>query len=166
MPETKPVGKHGRSNFERRTARLVEQPLETIRIDLFRLDRQAIAAPNGLQERGRLALSPARLELFSQPRHEPLDDRAGGRRRVLSPELVDEPLRRDGLAGVKDEQSEEHTATSRRQVDASSPVEDLHRPQDPELHPSLPAAWIDRSTRLVAARSGAFSGSLAARRRV
>jgi hypothetical protein len=114
-----------------------------MRVHRVRLGRQEIATPNRLKDRGRLALAPAGLKLLPQPRYEPLHDRSRGRRRVLAPKLVDEPLRRDGLAGMKDEQREERAATSRRQVDALSPVEDVHRPQDPELHPRPPQR-VDR----------------------
>jgi hypothetical protein len=70
---------------------------------------------------------------------DPVRAAAGG---VLPPQLIDEPLGGDGLASVKDQQCQQRTATSRRQVDRSSLVQGLHRPQDPELHPRLSAGQI------------------------
>jgi hypothetical protein len=60
VPESKRLGEHGRPDLGRRATRLVQQPLETIRIHLIRLDGQPIAAPDRLQQRRGLALIPVR----------------------------------------------------------------------------------------------------------
>src|SRR5439155_15457389 len=55
-------------------------------------------------------------------------------RGILAPELVDDPLGGDGLAGVQDQQGQEGAPTARRQLDAPSPVQYLRRSQDAEVH--------------------------------
>jgi hypothetical protein len=63
---------------------------------------------------------------------------------MLAPQLVDEPLGRNGLRGMKDKQCEQGAAAAGRQHHAANAVPDLHRAQNPELHPSL-LLRIDRS---------------------
>jgi hypothetical protein len=146
-PQAQGVGQHRRPHGEGGIARLIEQPLETIRIHRVRRDRKEIAGRDRTQDRGVLTLVPAGLEHLPEPRHVPLDDRARGRRSVLAPELVDQPLGRDGLACVQHQEREQRAPPPRRQGQGSGPIEDLHPSQDLELHRRLPQRGIDRSTR-------------------
>ena len=137
-------------------ARLLKQPGEAVGIDRLRVDSQPIALTGGLQDRRLLARVTAWFEDLAKAGDEPLHDGVHRRRRMLAPQVVDDPIHRDRFAGSQDEQREEHAGPAGRQVDVPQPVENLHRSKDPELHRSLLAA--ESST------SSAFSQPLAAAR--
>jgi hypothetical protein len=115
--------------------RLVDQALEPVGVDGVRLDREPVAASGRLEQAGP-CLGSAWLEHTPQPRHQTMDDRPGRRGRTLAPQLVDEPVGRDWLTGMKHEQSEEGPSAPRRERDPPPPVQDLGRSEDPELHRS------------------------------
>ena len=141
-PQAQRAGQHGGSRFAAYEARLVEVSLEAIRVDNVGIDRQPVAGPDGLDDPGWLALAVAGLEQLPELRDEALHDRARGRRGVLAPQLIDQPIGGDDLSRVQDEECQQRPAAPGRKVDPPVAVEDLHRPQDSELHPSPPPAGL------------------------
>ena len=57
-----------------------------------------------------------------------------GLRRLLAPELVDQPLGGDRLAGRKRERRQERARLAARNGDDVAVLHDLERPEDPKLH--------------------------------
>ena len=130
----------------RSPARLLEQAPEQVRIDANRVDRQDVAGRGRSEDGGSLASGLGRLQALAEVGHQALECGGYCRRGPLAPQLVDEPGRRDNLAGVQDQEREERTSAPPRQGHWSILVEDLQRPQDPEIHPSLPDPCADRTT--------------------
>ena len=127
----RPLGRRG-------PARLLEQAPEQVRIDAGRVDRQDVAGRDRSEDGSSLASDSGRLQALAEGGHQTLECRGRRWRRALAPQLVDEPVRRDDLAGVQDQEREKRSPSPTRQGHRSTLVEDLQRPQDPELHPSLP----------------------------
>ena len=100
---------------------------EPPRIDVLRRDGELVAWRAGddrLVTQGRAELRDVRLQRLD-----------GGRRRQLAPELVDESLTRQYLAGVQKEGGEQRPLLCSRDGDRPRRAVDLQRPEDPELHP-------------------------------
>ena len=91
-------------------ARLLKQPGEAVGIDRLRVDRQPIPLTGGLQDRRLLARVTAWFEDLAKAGDEPLHDGVHRRRRMLAPQVVDDPIHRDRFAGSQDEQREERAA--------------------------------------------------------
>ena len=110
--------------------RLVPSPcdrgLEAIEIQLALADAQQIAA--------RLRDDRVAAERLAQLGDVHLD--RGRRRlgRLLPPELVDQPLTRDGLVRVQKQQGKEAALLRAGDLEAAAVVLDLERSKDPELH--------------------------------
>jgi hypothetical protein len=117
-------------------AGLVDQPLEPVSVDGVRLDREPVAAPGRLEQGAGPGLAHAGLEHSPQPRHQAMDDRPGRRGRTLAPQLVDEPVGRNRLAGMQHQQGEQGPSAPPGERYSPSPVQDLRRSQDSELHRS------------------------------
>ena len=137
-PQRKSPREFRRTHLRRAAPRLVEQPLEPVGVDRIRIDRQPVRRSDRLQHARAGFPRASWLKRSAQPRHETVHDRGRGRGRISSPELVDEPLSEDRLVRVEREEGEQRSAPAHQQLDASSPVQDLHRPQDPELHGPRP----------------------------
>ena len=58
--------------------------------------------------------------------------RTGGR--ILAPDLIDEVVRRDGLANVQDKERENRPLQTAADLDAAAWSDDFERAQDLELH--------------------------------
>ena len=121
-PHAKRSGQLRRSRLGRGIARLVEKPFEPVGVDGFRVDRKAVPAPNSLKELRGPASCSAGFERPPEPGHQPLHDGARRPRRILAPQLVDDPFSGDRLPRVKDQQGQECAAATRRELDAPGPV--------------------------------------------
>src|SRR5439155_18301365 len=106
------------------------------------------------QHRARFAFGPVRLEQLAQPRNVTMDDGARRPRRTLTPQLVDQAVRRENVSGVQHEEREERTRATGGQGDTAAPINDLDLAQDVEL---------DGASRPATNVAPAFSEPLAAR---
>jgi hypothetical protein len=104
-------------------AGLLDEGLEARRVE--RVDPQGVA--------GRLSNQCAVAEHPSQPRDVALNVLRRGRRRPLSPELVDEPVDRDDLAGAQEQDREQGARLAGRKLERPVVARDLERAQDAEL---------------------------------
>ena len=105
-------------------------------VDGIRLDRELVAAAERLEQGAGVGLGSIWLEHAPQLRHQTMDDGPGRWWRILAPELIDEPVRRDRLTGMKGEQREECPPAPGRERYPPAAVQDFGRSQDPELHRS------------------------------
>ena len=55
-------------------------------------------------------------------------------RRIVAPDLIDEVVRRDGLADVQDKEREDRPLQTAADLDAAAWSDDFERAQDLELH--------------------------------
>src|SRR5439155_26064853 len=72
-----------------------------------------------------------------------LDDLRGGRRPVLAPELLDEPVGGDDLVRVQEEDGQERALLASAEPERSVLLDDLQRAEYPKLH--CPALNLTRS---------------------
>ncbi len=70
----------------------------------------------------------------AQTRHVRLKGTASRLRRIIPPHLVDETVGRHSLVGVDEQHGEYRTLAAATQGQRSPPVDDLQRPQNPEVH--------------------------------
>ena len=126
-------------------ARLLDQAPEPVRIDVGRVGRQDVTGRDRSEDGSSLTSGPGRFQALAEGGHQTLECRGRRRRRAPAPQLVDEPVRRDDLAGVQNQERQERSPAPTRQGHRSTVVEDLQRPQDPELHP-IPTPCADRTT--------------------
>jgi hypothetical protein len=82
-----------------RQPRLLDEPPEPAEVELLVIDVERIA--------GRIRHDPMGSEEMSQLGHVVLERAAGRRRRILAPEIVDEPISRKRLARVDQEHGEQ-----------------------------------------------------------
>ena len=106
----------------------LQQPLEAVAVDGFALEGEPVA--------GRLRDEDVPPEHLAQRRNGVLE-RAGRRRgRALAPEVGDEPVGGDDLAGPQRERREQRALLPARQRDDAFAVPDLERTEQPDLHPT------------------------------
>jgi hypothetical protein len=110
---------------ERRPA-LVAQAGEAGDVDRFRREREHVAGRSRQQDLGRQHLAQLRhVELHH------LDRRL---RRVVAPEVVDEPLDRDGPVDVEHQPGEQRARPAAAELERHRAVGSLERSEDAELH--------------------------------
>ena len=120
----------------RQALRLLDELLEAPRVDVGRIDVEHVAAR--LREQPRLAV--LRLEQLPEPRDVHLERVRGRLGRRASPELVDEPVRRERLIRVQQEDREQLAALACVQADGAVVAHDLERAEHSKLHrPSVSA---------------------------
>ena len=105
-----------------RTPTLREQALEPAHVDPLRLDLERIPARARHEQLGR-------PEQFSQPRDLMVEAVARGSGRPLAPELVDQPVARNNLVGVEEEDREEGALLRTADRDHPLVLPDLERPE-------------------------------------
>ncbi len=106
----------------------LEQALEPLPIERTFFDTDDVTE--------RMRLDHALAERLSQLRDPDLDCLARGRGRTLTPQGIDEPLRRHRLTGVK-EKNGQHSALLRSpERHLTTVLPDLQRAQNAELHPT------------------------------
>ena len=78
------------------------------------------------------------LERLSQVGDIDLDRMAGGPGRAVAPEQLDQPVDRDDLAGVEQQDREERALFRRAQVGCDLTRGDLECAKKPKIHPPSP----------------------------
>ena len=108
------------------SGRLGKEGLEAPEIDVAFLGAQPVAV--------RLRLDAGDAECPTQARHVDPNrvPRTGGR--IVAPDLIDEVVRRDGLADVQDKERENRPLQIAADLDAAAWSDDFERAQDLELH--------------------------------
>jgi hypothetical protein len=119
------VEQHGTALGSTALGGLGDQALEAMQVDALRVDVEHVA---GLLGTDRLA--PQNLAQIGDEVLERADRRFGW---LARPELFDEPVRGDDLAGIEQQQSQEGPPLSPRELERAPLHEDLERPQDAEL---------------------------------
>ena len=110
---------------------LLDQPLEPAGVDRVRIDVQLVAGRTGDDE----AIAPGRrLECLSKLGYVDLDGVERRPRRGLSPQQVDQAIRRDDLAGVEEEDRQKGPLLGRTELGACVVGARFEGPEDPELH--------------------------------
>jgi hypothetical protein len=115
----RPVGRE-------RRLRLAEQALEAGRVQPLRLQIEEVALPARHDQARLLA------ELLPQPRGEHLEPLHRGRRRIVGPELVHEPVARHDPVQVHEEERQKGALLGRPERQARASAIGLDRPQYPE----------------------------------
>ena len=113
---------------------LVAEALEPREVELPVLDPERVPRATGGEDLPVRAARSLRLEEPAQRRHVPLQRLDRGRRRPLAPELVDQPVARDGLVRPQEEHREERTLLPGPERYEAAAVANLDRPEDPEVH--------------------------------
>ena len=126
-PERKRLAKQRSYLLGRRASRLVDEATEAFEVQLVRLDTEQVA--------GRPRDDPL-AELSPQAEHVVLQRRLRAGGRLVVPDAVDQSLRRDDLVRVEQEQREHRAPLRPTERQSLLAVEDLERPEDPELHGS------------------------------
>ncbi len=124
----------GRAGWVAAVERPSATPRETVEsreVELVGLDPKEVAA--GAGEQSGLALP--RLHDAAEARDVDLQRVLGRRRRRLAPERVDEPVDRDELVGMEEQDGEHRTLLAALERQLRVAVADRERSKDPELHP-------------------------------
>ena len=116
-----------------------QQPLEAQRIAVVAPEAQLVAVP----ARDDRTVATGRGKRLAQLRDVDLQHLRRGRRRLLAPDTVDEPVGRHRLAGVEREQGEERARLAGAEGDLSPPDAGLHGSQDTDVQP--PATVLRRA---------------------
>lgn len=125
MPECERLSQRARGE-RRLVARpelpcLPDEPLESVEVELVVLKLEEIA--------GSRRANPLGTERLSQPRDVDLDRLPRARGRVIVPEAVDQPVDRDDIVPVEEEEGEERALLPRPDGDALAAVLDFQRPK-------------------------------------
>jgi hypothetical protein len=107
-------------------AGLGDELLEALEVELTRLEAQDVA--------GRARDDHTRSELPAQLGDEDVDALDDRRGRRLAPELVDQPLGRDHLVRVQEQDGEQRARLDAAERQHAAVGTDLERPEDRELH--------------------------------
>ena len=111
---------------------LLEESLEDAQVNLRRIDSQHIPV---VACDDRIAGRPGGTgERLAQPRHVDLHRLGRPRRRLVTPQLVHQPVARDDLARVQDQHGEHRALLMRPQGNRLPLVPDLQITEDPEFH--------------------------------
>jgi hypothetical protein len=113
----------------RERASLADQATEVAGVERGLVDSEAVS--------GRAGCDRVRADDASQLRDVGLQHLGRGRRRPLAPELVDQPLDRDGLVRMEQQDAEQRALLRRVKCDRAGVVRDVQRPENPELHTSV-----------------------------
>ena len=113
-------------------APLPEEPLEPQRVDLAGVDFEHVAGWSSRQ-RGR---APGRGERLAQLRDPDAQRRASARRRLAAPDLVEQAVLGDDLAGAEQQAGEQRALPRPTERKPASPVVDLQWSENAEVHSS------------------------------
>jgi hypothetical protein len=91
---------------------LVGQAFETPGVEVIHSDLQLVSGPSGQQHTAARSFAPAGIEQAPQIADVSLQGRRGPGRWRTSPEVFDQPISRDELAGMNEEDGEERPFTS------------------------------------------------------
>ena len=118
----KPVTRYSRISRSQRAATLSDQCIEPIEVNL---------AARGLEQIPATARDQQSIaERFAQMRHVALNDLLGARRRLLTPQLVDQTIRRDRLAATQHEHHQQRFLLGTAERQRPLVLDNLKRPQD------------------------------------
>ena len=109
--------------------------LEPVDVERTPVDPQRVARTAGddlTHQAGRPQQRPTQLA------DQHVQHLTGARRLALTPQGLHQPVDRHRLPHVHQQRRQEHPMSAAAQRDLSLPVDDLDRPQDPELHPTAP----------------------------
>ena len=124
-----------------------DEALEAGGVDLVRRHAQHVAGGLGRQDPVGLAPRPARLQHVAEPRDVEGDRLGPALGRLVSPQLIDDPVRGDDTVGVDEEEGENSQLAAGGDREPPAVLEDLDRAQDAELHrhpPPQRAAMLGR----------------------
>src|SRR5262245_39515909 len=107
-------------------ARVLDQTLEMGQIELVRSNHDGVAGGTGDEN--------LRTQMLTQPRNVDLESLGGRSGRVPSPELLDQPVCGDDLVRMEEHEREQGTLVAASEPDGTVIVDDLQRPENPELH--------------------------------
>jgi len=102
-------------------------PLEALDVELVGADAQQVSV--GARDQHVAAGARAVLELLAKLGDVDLQPLGCGRRWALAPQLVDEPIGRDHLVAVQEQQRQERTPLAAADRDGPPAVEDLQWPE-------------------------------------
>ena len=104
------------------------QALASVEVELARLHVEQVAV--------RLSHHPGGpfSERLAQPRHLHLKALSRVVGRMLRPELVDQPIGRDGLVGMNQQDRQQRTLPAADDLDRPPGLVDFERAEDPEIH--------------------------------
>jgi hypothetical protein len=114
------------SSPRRRLTPLLEQTLESIEVQLLRFDPQQIARGTPRE--------PAPSERLPKSRDVVVKRVSSARRRMLSPQSLDQPISGDCLVGVQQKDREQRTLLRPSERKLSATLPDADRTQNRELH--------------------------------
>ena len=124
------LGRLGREPAGLQLPRLVHQLLEPMQVQVIALDSDDVAR--------RPCRQHVPGECLSKSRDVHAKRIGGALRRILAPELVDQPVRRDHLVRVDEKQREQRPLLGSAQRDLARIVPYLERPENPESHRGAP----------------------------
>ena len=131
-----PRGRIGRRGLELALA-LLRQALEALEIDLLGLDVERVPG-RARDEQG------VRLERLPEARHVLLQRRLGVGGRSVAPELVDEPIARERLSAVQDEQREDALLPRSAECEDALALEHLEWAENAEVERARQGANVPR----------------------
>jgi hypothetical protein len=114
-----------------RAARRRDGSGESIPVELSRLEHEPVA--------GTLGQDPGWAEQLPKDRDVSLERLLGGRRRLLAPQGLDEPVRRHTLVRMEQEQRKEPSWLGAGGREVALPIQHLEAPKDPEVQPIRPS---------------------------
>ena len=122
-----------RSVVGQRPPSVIEGALEAVQVELARGDLHHVPVPAREQRSLRIAVAERLAEL----RHVDLDGLGGGRRRRPTPQVVDQPLARDDLVRVQQQERQERALTTPTEQDLAILRGHLEGTKDLVLHEPL-----------------------------
>ena len=117
---------------------LRHERLESVDVELAGLDPEHVAAPLGDEQ-------PI-AEHLAQVRYVPLNDLVRARGRLLTPDLVDQPIRGDRLAAVQEQHGQQRPLLGRAQRQRAVVIDNLKRPENAKLTISFGAPAPNATT--------------------
>ena len=114
-----------------------DQALEAFGVEGVRRHMEDIAGRAGLEQ-----LAAGRSERPAQPRDVCLHGGCATLRKLLSPELFEDPVGRDDLVCVQEQQRQQCPLPPAGEAKPVVSVHHLERPEDPELHTPAPAGTL------------------------
>jgi hypothetical protein len=112
---------------------VAEQPLEAVAVEQLGRERELVAVLARQQRQG-VAVRGRTRECLAQARDLDVHHLGGGRRRRLAEQLVDQPLHREHLVGVEQQQREQRALPDSAERDRAPLVEHFERSEDVEVH--------------------------------